>query len=81
MKRLRAIEGGKVFGAASREIYLVSSLEIPSKFKTPYFDKYKGHIFLKIHLIMYYQNMAAHVEEENLMIPYFQDSLSGASLK
>lgn len=30
---------------------------------------------------MYYWKMVAHVKDDKLMIHYFQDSLSGASLK
>lgn len=77
VKRLQAIEGDQVFGGAAKEICLVSSLVIPAKFKTPDFDKYKGHACLKIHLIMYYRKMATHVEYDKLMIHCFQDSLSG----
>lgn len=42
-KRLRAIEGEKVFGVAAKGMCLVSGLVTPVKFKTPNFDKYKGH--------------------------------------
>ncbi|XP_050920244.1 uncharacterized protein LOC127137867 [Lathyrus oleraceus] len=60
---------------------LVFGLVIPTKFKTPDFDKYKGHTCPKIHLIMYYRKVAAHVEDDKLMIHCFQDSLSGAPSK
>lgn len=80
-KRLRAIEGDNVFRAATREMCLVFALVIPSKFKTSEFDKYKGHSHPKIHLIMYYHKMAAHAKDDKLMIHFFQDRLSSASLK
>ncbi|XP_050909945.1 uncharacterized protein LOC127123809 [Lathyrus oleraceus] len=80
-KRLRAMDDNKVFGAATREICLVSDLMIPVKFKTPDFDKYESHSCPKSHLIMYYRKMVAHVEDDKLMIHCFQDSLKGASSK
>ncbi|XP_050875374.1 uncharacterized protein LOC127079000 [Lathyrus oleraceus] len=42
-KRLRAMEGDQVFGATAKEMFLVSGLVIPAKFKTPDFDRYEGH--------------------------------------
>ncbi|XP_050889610.1 uncharacterized protein LOC127094888 [Lathyrus oleraceus] len=38
-KRLRAMEGGQVFGATAKGMCLVSGLVIPAKFKTPDFDR------------------------------------------
>ena len=80
-KRLRAMEGDQVFGATAKEMCLVSGLVIPAKFKTPDFDRYEGHSCPKSHLIMYYRKMAAHVEDDKLMIHCFQDSLRGAPSK
>ncbi|XP_050876225.1 uncharacterized protein LOC127079918 [Lathyrus oleraceus] len=80
-KRLRAMEGDQIFGATVREMCLVSGLVIPAKFKTPNFDQYEGATCPKSHLIMYYRNMAAHVDNDKLMIHCFQDSLKGASSK
>lgn len=65
------MEGDNVFGSASREICLVIGLVIPTKFKTPDFDKYEGHSFPKSRLIMYYWKMVAHIEDDKLMILYF----------
>ncbi|XP_050875250.1 uncharacterized protein LOC127078874 [Lathyrus oleraceus] len=80
-KKFRDLEGDHVFGSAAKEMCLVSGLVIPAKFKTPDFEKYKGHTCPKSHLIMYYRKMAAHVEDDKLMIHCFQDSLSGAPSK
>ncbi|XP_050889414.1 uncharacterized protein LOC127094647 [Lathyrus oleraceus] len=80
-KKFRDLEGDHVFGSAAKEMCLVSGLVIPAKFKTPDFDKYKGHTCPKSHLIMYYRKMAAHVEDDKLMIHCFQDILSGAPSK
>ncbi|XP_050908600.1 uncharacterized protein LOC127122279 [Lathyrus oleraceus] len=80
-KRLRAMEGDQIFGAASREMCLVSGLVIPAKFKTPNLDQYEGATCPKSHLIMYYRKMEAHMDNDKLMIHCFQDSLKGASSK
>lgn len=80
-KKFRDLKGDHVFGSAAKEMCLVSGLVIPAKFKTPDFDKYKGHTCPKSHLIMYYRKMAAHVEDDKLMIHCFQDNLSGAPSK
>lgn len=60
-KRSRVIEGDMVFGAAVKEICLLSAFVIPVKFKTPYFDNYEGHSCPKSHIIMKYLKMATHV--------------------
>ncbi|KAI5398721.1 hypothetical protein KIW84_064191 [Lathyrus oleraceus] len=78
---MRAIEGDKVFGVVAKEICLVFGLMIPAKFKTPDFDKYKAHSCSKSHLIMYCRKMEAHVEDDKLMMHYFQDNLKGVSSK
>lgn len=75
------MEGDQVFGAAVKEMCLVSGLVIPAKFKMSDFDKYKGHACSKIHIIMYYRKMAANVEDDKLMIHYFHNSLGGAPSK
>ncbi|XP_050915249.1 uncharacterized protein LOC127130248 [Lathyrus oleraceus] len=51
-KKFRDLEGDHVFGSAAKEMCLVSGLVIPAKFKTPNFDKYKGHTCPKSHLIV-----------------------------
>lgn len=60
---------------------LVFGLSITAKFNMLDFDKYKGHSCPKIHLIMYYHKMVAHVENDKLMIHCFQESLSGTCSK
>lgn len=80
-KRLRAIEGNDIFGASAMDMCLVPELVLPSKFKTPDFEKYKGHTCPKSHLMMYFRKMSAYARSDKLLIHCFQDSLSGASLK
>jgi len=75
-KRLRVIEGGGSyeFGDAAG-LCLVPGVVIPPKFKVPDFEKYKGTTCPKSHLTMYCRKMAAHVNNEKLLIHCFQDSL------
>ena len=54
---------------------------IPQKFKVPDFDKYKGISCPRTHLRAYCRKMAGHISNDQLLIHYFQDSLSGASLE
>lgn len=70
-KRLRAMDGDKVFGVGARKICLVSDLVISAKLKTPNFDKYESHSCPESHLIMYYRKMVAQVEDDKLMIHCF----------
>lgn len=51
-KRMRAMEGNDVFGAAAMDMCLVPDLVLPKKFKTPDFEKYKGHTCPRSHLII-----------------------------
>ncbi|XP_058763510.1 uncharacterized protein LOC131636949 [Vicia villosa] len=80
-KRIRAMEGSNFFSVNVDNMGLVSNLVMPSKFKVPEFEKYKGHTCPRSHLTMYYRKMTAYTNNQNLLIHCFQDSLSGASLK
>ncbi|XP_050915072.1 uncharacterized protein LOC127130033 [Lathyrus oleraceus] len=80
-KKVKAIEGNNIFGASNMNMRLVSNLVIPAKFKTPDFEKYQGQTCPRSHLVMYFRKMAAHTENDKLLIHCFQDSLSGASLR
>lgn len=53
-RRLRAVEGNDVFGAATMDMCLVPDLVLSAKFKTLDFEKYKGHTYPRSHLIMYF---------------------------
>lgn len=62
------------------DMCLVSGLVISPKFEVPNFEKYTGLSFPQRHLVMFYQKMASYTHNDKLMIYYFQDNLSGASL-
>src|SRR4051812_5531649 len=79
-ERLKAMEGYDVFDVDTFEMSLVSDLTIPRKFKIPDFEKYKGLTCPRNHLRMYVRKMAAYAHDQKLMIHFFQESLSGASI-
>lgn len=79
-ERLRVVEGGNNYGFDASDLCLVSDVIIPPKFKLPEFDKYKGTTCPKNHLIMYCRKMGFCAHDEKLLIHFFQDSLTGASL-
>src|SRR3954463_14654467 len=79
-ERLKAVEGYDAFDVDTFEMSLVPDLTIPYKFKVPNFEKYKGLTCPRNHLRMYVRKMAAYAHDQKLMIHFFQDSLSGASV-
>ncbi|XP_050897032.1 uncharacterized protein LOC127103832 [Lathyrus oleraceus] len=78
--RIRAIKGFSSFGIDARDLCLVPNVVFPQKFKVPDLPKYKGLSCPQIHLTTYCRKMALHIDNDNLLIRCFQDSLAGASL-
>ena len=71
-ERLRAIEGGGDYAFADMaNLYLVSDVIIPPKFKVSDYDKYKGTTCLKNHLKMYCRKMGAYAKDEKLLMHFF----------
>ena len=80
-ERLRAIEGGEDYAFANlEELCLVHNIITPPKIKVPDFDKYKGTTCPKNHLKMYCQKTGAYTKDEELLIHFFQESLTGAAI-
>ncbi|KAK2369080.1 hypothetical protein QL285_082233 [Trifolium repens] len=79
-ERVKAMEGHGEFGLDALDMCLVSNVVLPPKFKVPDFEKYKGLTCPRNHLIMYCRKMGAAAQDDKLLIHFFQDSLSGASL-
>lgn len=75
---IRVIEGFSSFGIDARDLCLVPNVVLPQKFKVPDLPKYKGLICPRNHLTMYCRKMASHIDNDNLLIHCFQDSLVGA---
>lgn len=80
-EKLKTIEGHETHGLDAFNMCLMSGLVIPPKFKVPYFERYKGINCPKTHLRAYYIKMSTYSDNDKLLIHYFQDSLSGASLE
>ncbi|XP_047160938.1 uncharacterized protein LOC124831091 [Vigna umbellata] len=79
--RLRAIEGFESYGFGDvARLSLAPGMTIPHKFKVSKFEKYKGNTCPKNHLTMYCRKMAAYVDDDKLLIHFFQDSLAEAAL-
>ncbi|XP_058784259.1 uncharacterized protein LOC131659032 [Vicia villosa] len=80
-ERLKAIEVAKTSSFNTAALCLVPGIVIPRKFKVPDFDKYKGVTCPETHLRSYCRKMAAHADNEPLLMHLFQDSLTGAPLE
>ena len=74
------MRGKDLFGKSVAELCLVPNMKIPVKFKVPDFEKYKGNSCLLSHLVMYAPKMSTQTDNDQLLIHYFQDSLTGVVL-
>jgi len=80
-QRLRALEGIRLYDPRkAAEMCLVPNIVIPKNFRVPEFVKYTGTQCPITHLKAYCNKMAEVVEDEKLLIHFFQDSLSGTAL-
>ena len=79
-ERLKAIEGGEDYAFTNlEELFLVHNIITSPKFKVPDFEKYKGTTYPKNHLKMYCRKMGAYAKDEELLIHFFQESLTGVA--
>ncbi|XP_050914720.1 uncharacterized protein LOC127129610 [Lathyrus oleraceus] len=78
--RIRAIEGFSAFGIDTRDLCLVPNAVLPQKFKVPDLPKYKGLSCPRSYITMYCRKMVLYIDNDDLLIHFFQDSLFGASL-
>lgn len=79
-EKLKAMESTYTLGLDAAEMCLVLGVVIPTKFKVPNFEKYKGASDPRTHIQAYYRKIIAYSDYDNLLMHFFQDSLSGASL-
>lgn len=77
---IRAIEGFSAFGIDARDLCLVPNVALPQMFKVPDLPKYKGLCYPHSHITMYCRKMVSYIDNDDLLVHCFQDSLSGASL-
>jgi hypothetical protein len=80
-KEINALRGKDLFGKNAHDLCLVPNVQIPAKFKVPEFEKYKGNSCPRSHLVMYDRKMSTQTDNHQLLIHYFQDSLTGVVLK
>ncbi|GAU51822.1 hypothetical protein TSUD_416070 [Trifolium subterraneum] len=78
---IKALRGKDLFGKNAHDLCLVPNVRIPPKFKVPEFEKYKGNSCPQSHLVMYARKMSTQTDNYQLLVHYFQDSLTGAALK
>jgi len=78
---MQALCGKEILKKDVYDICLVSNVQIPHKFKLPDFEKYKGISCPKDHLTMYVRKISTYANDHQVLIHYFQDSLTGAALK
>ncbi|KAA3480307.1 intersectin-1-like [Gossypium australe] len=64
-------------GIDAKDLSLVLDLVLPLKFKMPEFKKYNGTSYPETHITMFCRWMTSYVNNDQLLIHYFQDSLVG----
>ena len=79
-KELKTLRGKDLCGKSAVELCLTPNVKIPIKFTVPDFEKYKGNSDPRTHIRAYCRKMAAYSSDDQLLMHFFQDSLSGASL-
>ncbi|RDY08607.1 hypothetical protein CR513_07152, partial [Mucuna pruriens] len=73
-EQLHAMEGKDKYGLEVVYLCLVPDVGLLANFKTPEFDKHIGISCPRVHL------MAVYIYDNKILVHYFQDSLTGASL-
>lgn len=79
-EKILVIEGFYVHGLNARQLCFVPNGVLPQKPKVPDLTKYKGLSCPRSHTTMYCRNMASYINIDELLLPCFQDNLSGALL-
>ncbi|KAA3465227.1 Gag-pro-like protein [Gossypium australe] len=64
-------------GIDAKDLSLVPDLVLPHKFKMPEFEKYNGASCPEAHITMFCRRMTGYVNNNQLLIHCFQDSLVG----
>ncbi|XP_012448857.1 uncharacterized protein LOC105772059 [Gossypium raimondii] len=68
-------------GMDVKDFSLVSDLVLPPKFKMPEFEKYNGTSCPEAHITMFYRRMTGYINNDQLLIHCFQDSLVGSAAR
>jgi hypothetical protein len=70
-REIRALRGNDLFGKNAHDLCLVPNVRIPTKFKVPEFEKYRGNSCPQCHLVMYAKKMSTQTDNHQLLIHYF----------
>ncbi|XP_052880557.1 uncharacterized protein LOC128286847 [Gossypium arboreum] len=81
-EKLRVMENADYHrGVDAKDLSLVPDLVLPPKFKTPEFEKYNGTSCPETHITTFCRRMTRYVNNDQLLIHCFQDSLIGSAAK
>ena len=70
-KEMKALQGKYLIGHNVSELYLVPNVKVPTKFKVPKFERYKGNSSSRDHLVMHIWKMYTHTDDQHLLIHFF----------
>lgn len=79
-EKLKSMKSTDALGLDAVEICLVPGVVIPTKFKVKDFEKYNGNSDPRTHIRAYSRKMDVYSNDDRMLMHFFQDSLSGASL-
>lgn len=71
-EKLKEMNNIDALGLDAAKICLVPGVVIPTKFKVPEFEKYKGANGPKTHIKAYCRKMAAYSSDDRLLMHFFQ---------
>ncbi|XP_017629013.2 uncharacterized protein LOC108471991 [Gossypium arboreum] len=80
-EKFKAMEAIDIVWIDAKDLSLVPDLVLPPKFKTPEFEKYNGTSCPEDHITMFCRRMTGYVNNDQLLIHCFQDSLIGSAAK
>ncbi|XP_039047245.1 uncharacterized protein LOC120187640 [Hibiscus syriacus] len=74
-------EDTSVYGLHAKELSLVPDLVLPPKFKIPDFEKFDYNMCPYAHITMFYRKMTGYIGDDQLLIRYFQESLTSLAIR
>ena len=81
-KHLKIMEGSDIYNLVdANKMSLVFDSILPPKFKVPTFNKYNGTKCPSAHLYIYHRKMTGYINNEKLLIHYFQDNLTRSATR
>ncbi|KAK5773333.1 hypothetical protein PVK06_049639 [Gossypium arboreum] len=81
-EKLKAMENVDFYcGIDAKDLSFVPDLVLPPKFKIPEFEKYNGTSCPEAHITMFCRRMTGYINNDQLLIHCFQDSLIGSAVK